>query len=209
MSTQHHDNDAPGPDKLTGHDYDGIREYDNPTPGWWHLIFMGSILFSIGYFAIFHLSSCQEVLTPEALHAAAEKRADAASFALLGVLTTDGPTLMRLSTEEVAIGKGQAIFGSRCVICHGQNAGGMPGLGLNLTDDYGKNIRTPEDVYKTIAQGVTGTAMLGFEAQLGKDDTILAAAYVISLRGTNVPGGLPPEGEAIPAWPTPPAHAGD
>ncbi|MFN9977437.1 MAG: cbb3-type cytochrome c oxidase N-terminal domain-containing protein, partial [Phycisphaerae bacterium] len=36
-------------DHLSDHEYDGIREYDNPTPGWWHLIFIGSVFFSIMY----------------------------------------------------------------------------------------------------------------------------------------------------------------
>ncbi len=201
MSTQDHDDGAPGPDKLTGHNYDGIREYDNPTPGWWHAIFLGTILFSVVYMAVFHLSSAKEKLRPEAQLARAEARAAAESFALLGELRADGPSLMLLSTSEIAVGKGKSIFASKgCVACHGPNAGGVAGIGLNLTDDYGKNIRTPEDVYDTIAKGVTGTAMLGFEAQMGKDDTILAAAYVISLRGTNTPDGVPPEGDPMPEW---------
>jgi cytochrome c oxidase cbb3-type subunit 3 len=208
MSMQDHDNGAPGSDNLTGHVYDGIREYDNPTPGWWHAIFIGSIIFSVVYFAIFHMSAWQDDLTPEAQHAAAEQRATAESFALLGELTADGPSLMRLSASEIAVGKGKSIFASKgCVACHGPNAGGVPGLGLNLTDEHGKNVRTPEDVYRTIAEGVTGTAMLGFEAQMGKDDTILVAAYVISLRGTNTPDGLPPESELMPAWPAVDADA--
>ena len=31
-------------DPLTGHDYDGIQEYDNPLPGWWKWLFIASIL---------------------------------------------------------------------------------------------------------------------------------------------------------------------
>ena len=27
---------------LTDHEYDGIREYDNPCPTWWHMIFLGT-----------------------------------------------------------------------------------------------------------------------------------------------------------------------
>ena len=205
MSEQNHDNDAPGPDKLTGHNYDGIREYDNPTPGWWHAIFIGSIVFSVAYFAVFHLSSWQDDLTPETRHARATERAAAESFALLGELTADGPSLMRLASSEIAVGKGRAIFNGQCIACHGPNAGGVPGLGLNLTDDAGKNVRTPEDVYRTIAEGVTGTAMLPWGPVIGEDDSILAAVYVISIRGTNTPGGLPPEGDLMPAWPAAPA----
>ncbi|MDQ7013894.1 MAG: cbb3-type cytochrome c oxidase N-terminal domain-containing protein [Planctomycetota bacterium] len=204
MSTQDKNDGAPGTNQLTGHAYDGISEYDNPIPGWWHAIFLGSILFSVVYMAVFHLSSAKEKLRPEARLARAQERAAAESFALLGELKSDGPSLMLLSTSELAVGKGKSIFASKgCVACHGPNAGGVPGLGLNLTDDYGKNLRTPEDVFHTISQGVTGTAMLGFEAQMGKDDTILAAAYVISLRGTNTPDGIPPEGELMPEWTVP------
>ena len=35
---------------LTDHAYDGIREYDNPLPGWWTYLFVGTIVFSVLYF---------------------------------------------------------------------------------------------------------------------------------------------------------------
>ena len=31
------------------HEYDGIREYDNPLPGWWLFLFWVTILFSAWY----------------------------------------------------------------------------------------------------------------------------------------------------------------
>jgi len=40
-------------DELLDHEYDGIREFDNPCPAWWHLIFIGSIVFSAFYFVFF------------------------------------------------------------------------------------------------------------------------------------------------------------
>ncbi len=196
-------NDPGRGDKLMTHDYDGIREYDNPTPGWWHAIFIGSCLFALVYFAAFHLSPWGTRWGAHARHDRAVAAAAAASLAQLGPLAGDEATLMSLSTKELALSKGGAIFATRCVACHRTDAGGMPALGPNLTDDYGKNIKTPEDIYRTVTTGVAGTAMVAWLPQMGKDDCVLAAAYVISLRGTNVPGGLEPNGEEMPAWPAP------
>ena len=34
-------------DRLLDHDYDGIREYDNPMPRWWLYTFWACILYSV------------------------------------------------------------------------------------------------------------------------------------------------------------------
>ena len=36
-------------EKTTGHEYDGIEEYDNPLPAWWFYMFVITIIFAIGY----------------------------------------------------------------------------------------------------------------------------------------------------------------
>ena len=41
---------AAGRDQLSGHEYDGIQEYDNPTPGWWVAVFAATVVFSVFYF---------------------------------------------------------------------------------------------------------------------------------------------------------------
>jgi cytochrome c oxidase cbb3-type subunit 3 len=35
--------------KTTGHEYDGIEEWDNPLPGWWFAMFTLTIVWGIGY----------------------------------------------------------------------------------------------------------------------------------------------------------------
>ena len=36
-------------DHLMDHEYDGIQEFDNPTPGWWYMLFWACVFFSIFY----------------------------------------------------------------------------------------------------------------------------------------------------------------
>ena len=40
-------------DKTTGHEYDGIEEYDNPLPAWWFYMFVITIVWAIGYLIIY------------------------------------------------------------------------------------------------------------------------------------------------------------
>ena len=49
--------ESPDAAKLMDHEYDGIREYDNPLPGWWRMIFAGSIAFACAYGFYFHIAN--------------------------------------------------------------------------------------------------------------------------------------------------------
>ena len=40
---------------LLEHDYDGIKEYDNPLPSWWSWIFVATIVFSLGYWGYYQI----------------------------------------------------------------------------------------------------------------------------------------------------------
>ena len=40
-------------DGTTGHEYDGIREYDKALPKWWLVIFFGSIIWGVAYWVFF------------------------------------------------------------------------------------------------------------------------------------------------------------
>jgi cytochrome c oxidase cbb3-type subunit 3 len=38
--------------ETTGHEWDGIRELDNPLPRWWLWVFYACIAYSIGYWVL-------------------------------------------------------------------------------------------------------------------------------------------------------------
>ncbi|MDO4250920.1 MAG: cytochrome-c oxidase, cbb3-type subunit III [Moraxella sp.] len=40
-------------DGTTGHEYDGIREYDKPLPKWWLVVFFATLFWGLGYFVFF------------------------------------------------------------------------------------------------------------------------------------------------------------
>ena len=40
-------------EKTMGHSFDGIEEYDNPLPKWWFMLFIGTIVFAVGYLVLY------------------------------------------------------------------------------------------------------------------------------------------------------------
>lgn len=51
MTTNPHKDEISGVD-TTGHEWDGIRELNNPLPRWWLYVFYASILISIVYWIL-------------------------------------------------------------------------------------------------------------------------------------------------------------
>ena len=39
--------------ETMGHSFDGIEEYDNPLPQWWFMLFVGTLVFSVGYLILY------------------------------------------------------------------------------------------------------------------------------------------------------------
>ena len=41
---------------IEGHEYDGIKELNNPLPNWWLFIFYATIIFSIVYYIYYEMA---------------------------------------------------------------------------------------------------------------------------------------------------------
>ncbi|MEP0845748.1 MAG: c-type cytochrome [Phycisphaerae bacterium] len=181
---------------LTDHSYDGIQEYDNPTPGWWWLLFHATVVFSVVYFVFFQFS-------PDAWTLADELSAETAQNVRLQfgdlVLKPDEATILDYMNKPEWLLVGQAVFKGNCVSCHGPDAAGV--VGPNLTDDYYKNVKKITDIANVIANGAANGAMPAWKNKLHPNEVVLTASYIASLRGKNLPSPRGQEGELIPPWP--------
>ncbi len=183
--------------RLMEHEYDGIREYDNPTPGWWHVIFAVSILFAVFYYAFWEFSPMAPSIHQawNSMQVAEYKRI----FGQVGVLKPDEPTLLRLMGDAQLMPVAKGIFEGNCAACHAKDGGGINGV--NLTDENYKNIKKIEDLYTTITNGANAGAMPSWQNRLQDNERVIVAAYVATLRGTKPAVPKAPEGDVIPPWP--------
>jgi cytochrome c oxidase cbb3-type subunit 3 len=171
---------------LLDHAYDGIREYDNPLPGWWSAVFWSTIVFAIAYAAAYHAFGW--LRTPDAkyrealaIYESRKSTRDAAEAA-----SVNEQVLAKKVADPKVLAEGKAIFETRCATCH--TATGVGLIGPNLTDHFQIHGESRMDIFTTVKRGVPGTAMLAWGEQLPAGDVLAAAAYAISLRGQDLPG---------------------
>jgi cytochrome c oxidase cbb3-type subunit III len=184
-------------DPLLNHEYDGIREYDNPTPGWWHLLFIVTIIFSVFYIAWYSLSPV--ALSLEEKWDARQTLENKKIFGKMGELAGDEQTIVGLMADERLMRVATGMFVSNCAACHARDGGGINGV--NLTDDFYKNTKTITDLLAVINTGANQGAMPAWKDKLSNNERVLLAAYVASLRGTTPGSAKAPEGEKIAPWP--------
>ncbi|MEE9403448.1 MAG: cbb3-type cytochrome c oxidase N-terminal domain-containing protein [Algisphaera sp.] len=185
-------------DQLTGHNYDGIQEYDNPTPGWWLWIFGITVVFGFAY--AFVMITMPNLFGVHAAYDKAVIAREAAQFAELGEIKGDAATLLSFledDSKKKFLGIGQGIYTAQCAACHGGAAQGS--VGPNLTDEAYVYVDKIEDIYDVLVKGRKNGAMPAWRNRLPENDIILVSAYVASLRGTNVPGKAA-EGDVPAPW---------
>ena len=186
-------------DHLLDHEYDGIREFDNPCPGWWNLLYLGTAIFSFWYFIFFQFSPVSwtnDDLYRDSVAANARRQ-----FAKIGDLAADEPTLLKCMQNKEWLAVGEGVFKSQCAVCHGADASGQ--VGPNLPDSYYKNVRTLTDIVKVVSLGANNGAMPAWKTRLHPNEVVLVSAYVAALRGQNKPGLKIAGEQEIPPWPAP------
>jgi cytochrome c oxidase cbb3-type subunit 3 len=198
---------GPEEDRLLDHEYDGIREYDNPLPRWWVNVFYATILFAVVYFLNIIPgigTGPGRIANYEAEMAAAQQMRDAEAANAAPVTSQ---MIVALSHDPAAMAKARDRFKATCSPCHREDGGGN--IGPNLTDDFWIHGGDPLQILQTVTQGVPAKGMPAWGQVLKPDEVTRVVAYVTTLRGTNPKNPKAPQGERAVPTPAMPAAAGD
>ncbi|AGB44924.1 cytochrome c oxidase, cbb3-type, subunit III [Mesorhizobium australicum WSM2073] len=184
---------------TTGHEWDGIRELNNPLPRWWVICFYITIVWALGY-TIFYpawpmltsatkgvlgYSSRNEVKNELAAADAAKDKYVAAvqSKSVSEILADD-------TLREFAVAAGGAAFKVNCTQCHGSGAAGSKGF-PNLNDDDWLWGGKPDQIQQTITHGIRFvldsdtrvSEMPAFAEVLTAEQIAQVSTFVASLSG--------------------------
>jgi cytochrome c oxidase cbb3-type subunit 3 len=187
--------EAPLDDELRPHSYDGIREYDKRLPNWWLFTLYGTILFSFGYWSLFH----HWHVAPEPGDAVTQEIRDNALLAAKNSGTVTDEQMWAMSKDPASVDAGRTTFTTTCVACHGDHLQGK--IGPTLIKDVWLHGGKPTEIIHTITTGVPVKGMPTWGPVLGRAKILEVASFILSL---NHPPKAPP---AVPAVPAPPAPA--
>ncbi|AMX99058.1 cytochrome-c oxidase, cbb3-type subunit III [Mesorhizobium ciceri] len=197
MSEEHIDETSGVP--TTGHEWDGIRELNNPLPRWWITIFYVTIVWAIGYtiaypaWPLLH-SATTGVLGYSSRNDVKHELADAEAAKGKYLAAVESKSVWEIVSDdalrEFAIAAGSAAFKINCVQCHGSGAQGSKGI-PNLNDDDWLWGGKAEQIQQTITHGIRFASdpdtrlseMPAFGDIIAADQIAQVSAYVASLSG--------------------------
>lgn len=176
---------------LEDHDYDGIRELDNPLPPWWLYLFYGTLIFGVIYMIQYHVLDGQNQYQEfEYKMAVAQQGVEAYQNQL--------PEQQDLvaSQDDNILAEGKKIYDLYCKVCHRPDGGGS--IGPNLTDNFWIMGGDLNSIYTTIENGGRpGKGMVAWKNSLNATQIEQVSNYIMSLVGTNPPNPKAPEGEEV------------
>lgn len=178
-------------DQLTNHEYDGIKEYDNPLPNWWLVTFFGTIIFGFIYWI--HYTSGSGPTLSEELQTAMNEIQSAQTHVQHSEMSE---AELEEKLKDADMQAAAVIYKARCEMCHGDNLQGM--IGPNLTDEYwlhGKG--SAKDIISIIQIGVPEKGMPPWSAMLKDDEIIALVSYVIKKQDSHPANAKAPQGEKV------------
>lgn len=200
--------------ETTGHEWDGIKELDNPLPRWWLWVFYASIAVSIVYWVLMPAWPGLKGYTPGLMKQSDRVDVVEQLNALQAQRSQGEALLMSASLDQIernpelqahALAVGQSVFGDNCATCHGAGGGGAKGY-PNLRDDVWLWGGSLAEIEQTIRIGVrsshpeTRFSMMpafGRDGMLNDAQVADVAEYVMALSGRDVDAASAGRGQQI------------
>jgi cytochrome c oxidase cbb3-type subunit 3 len=184
------------------HELDGIKEYDNPMPGWLMAILWGSLIFSAAYLMFYALSFGEGTMEAEYRQQTQQAVSSVQAYFDANPLIPPRPTeLLSGARNQAVLDAGASRFARSCSPCHGEQAQGL--IGPNLTDDHWLHGGSVEQIFQTVAKGWPAKGMPPWGRTLKPEELSALVSYVRSIQGSNPRNARAPEGDVYAAEPLP------
>ncbi|MEP1931531.1 MAG: cytochrome-c oxidase, cbb3-type subunit III [Roseibium sp.] len=193
--------------ETTGHEWDGLKELNNPLPRWWLYSFYACTLWAVVYWVLYPAwpllnGYTQGVLgsnqRAEALVALEQGVADRSQFADKVVASSLEDISKDQELLQFALANGKAAFGDNCAPCHGSGGTGAEGY-PNLQDDTWIWGGTLDDIHTTLLYGIRSDhddarigdmPSFGADELLERDEINQVSNYVASRVGLEAEDGV-------------------
>lgn len=186
--------------ETTGHEWDGIKELNNPMPRWWVWVFVVCCVWSIWYWVVYPawptISGHTEgtgghTQYKELKKSQAEIVARQAAYLEKFEKATNKEILGDPELYAFAIAGGKSAFKDNCATCHGTGGAGSKGY-PNLNDDdwlWGGRL---DDIHLTLQHGIRAgnedthisqMPAFGKEKTLTREEIFAVVDYTMTLSG--------------------------
>lgn len=176
------------------HEYDGIKELNNPIPAWFNALFYSTVVFGFVYLLVYHVFGWGMNQDQEYSHEMAQAEKAKQEYLAQSANLIDESSI-EIDASGTMATAGKSIFVANCAVCHG-NAG-EGGIGPNLADDYWLHGGEIKDVFRVVKYGVPDKGMVPWEQTLSPAQIAEVSNYIVTLRGTTPPNAKEPQGEKV------------
>ena len=187
--------------ETTGHDWDGIKELNNPLPRWWLWTFYATIVFALGYSIAYPAWPGITGATKGLLGWSSRANVNADIAAVEASRSVLGEKILAMDLADIeadadllqfAVAGGASAFKVNCSQCHGAGAAGGGGYPNLLDDDWiwGGDL---EQIYLTLQHGIrydgdedtrlSDMPAFGADEILERSDILDVAWYVRQISG--------------------------